>query len=140
MGQHTTRPDKFFGIEFLNKPKGRNCYYFFLEADRSTEPQAVTNRSQNPDKRTTEKKMKVYYHWRKAKGPKTDFDIKDFRVLWVTEKSAQRYEKMLALNEMLHDGGWPHFMFAYRDNLFGADNILDYEWRSGDGVLRSLIN
>ncbi len=96
-------------------------------------------KSQNPDKRTIEKKMKVYYHWRIAKGPKNDFGIKDFRVLWVTGRSAQRYKKMLALSEMLHPGGWPHFMFTYRDHLLDAKNILDYDWLSGDGSRRSLI-
>lgn len=132
-----TKPDKFFALENSKLPAPRNRFYFFLEADRSNMTQRATKR--DPDRRTILKKMQVYYHWRDQGGPKADFDIKAFRVLWLTAKSELRFRNMISHNKTIHDGGWPNFLFAYRDNLFGAPSFFDANWIDGRGETKTLL-
>jgi hypothetical protein len=40
-GAVTIEPDAFFGLEDARLPAGENRFYFFLEADQSTEAKAV---------------------------------------------------------------------------------------------------
>lgn len=78
-------PDGFFGIRDLRRPEGKNRFYFFFEADRSTMSHA-----------TFQKKLKGYkYLWLQKKSREL-YGIRTFRVLTLVEKKIDwQYEKGL---------------------------------------------
>ena len=63
----------------------------------------------------------------------------------MTDKSRQRYDKMLAMNETIHPNGWVQFMFAFRGDLLpeGVDldrDILQMPFVTGKGTPAALIS
>ena len=73
-------PDKIFGLQYLDKPEGKNRAYFFLEADRATMPVMRTDIRQTSFYR----KMVGYHETWKQGLHTTVYGIKNFRVLTVT--------------------------------------------------------
>ena len=157
----TIVPDQLFGLEFSNKPKGRNHHYFFLEADRSTMVQERIPGMRSEDFRSIKRKMLVYYGWRRDRLNESEWDIENFRVLFLTSESTQRYHNMIATNETVppHGGGWNQFLFAYKKDLFshlptfpskakaaevqtwarGFTPILHAPWTDGEGTNVSFL-
>jgi hypothetical protein len=126
--ERTICPDGFFGLVTAAKPDRRKRFYFFLEADRST----MTQQPANTDYRSIFEKFQVYYEWWRKGGQRDDFDIPDFRVLFVTGKSRERYYEMIGRNRAIHENGWPHFLFAYSRDLLSAPDILAAPWLDGE--------
>lgn len=77
------RPDGFFGLQFPDRPEGRNRAFFFLEADRSTMPR---------DRFVG--KLAAYWAWCSAGGPTAALGIRSFRILTLT-KSGERLASLL---------------------------------------------
>ena len=120
-------PDKIFGLQYLDKPEGKNRAYFFLEADRATMPIMRTDIRQTSFYRKT-----VGYHetWKQGLHTKV-YNIKNFRVLTVTS-SPQRVRTLIEANKQLADGqGSRMFLFSHEQALQAAGNPLALEWLSG---------
>lgn len=132
----TSKCDKFFGLRVQKNGRQRFRFYF-LEADEST----ITQRSQSKlDPRTIRKKMQVYYFYRAAKTHQEELRIPDFGVLWLTGKSEERFQNMMRHNRTIHDGGWPNFLFEFRDNILSAPDVLSAPWYNGQGKRRTLLS
>ena len=120
-------PDQLFGLQYLDKPEGRNIGYFFLEADRATMP------VMRHDLRQTSfyRKMVVYYAtWETGLHTKL-FNFKNFRVLTVTSSPA-RVGSLIEANKILAKGtGSRMFLFTDETSLKKAGNPLTLEWQSG---------
>lgn len=129
-GEKTTlgvAPDSIFGLQYLDKPEGRNRAYFFLEADRATMPIMRANVRQTSFFR----KMTAYHEtWRQ--GIHTSiYGMKNFRVLTVTS-SPERVENLIRANRGVNDGkGLKMFLFTDEAALQAAPNLLLLPWRNG---------
>lgn len=125
-------PDALFGLQYLDRPEGRNRAYFFLEADRATMPIVRANVRQTSFFR----KLTAYYEtWKQ--GIHTEvYGIQNFRVLTVTT-SPERVENLIRANRALNDGkGSKLFLFTDEAALRAAPDLLSLDWRNGhDGEL-----
>ena len=101
----TTVPDQLFGLEFSDRPRRKNRHYFFLEVDRSTMTQECIPGMKSEDFRSIKRKMRVYYGWRRDKFNKSEWDIDNFRVLFLTGESRQRCHNMIVNNETVPPQG-----------------------------------
>ena len=108
------RPDGFFGLRFPTLPEGRNCTFFFLEADRSTMP-----------RERFLAKLHAYQAWHAAGGHTAALGIKSFRVLTVT-KSVERMRGLLTA--AAEDG---HLAPRHAAYWFASDS-------AGEGALGAL--
>ncbi len=119
-------PDKIFGLEFQDRPEGKNRVYFFLEADRGTMP---VERS-NPKQTSFDKKLRVYHETYRRKLHTERFGIKNFRVLTVTT-SKERVATMVRVAGALQ-GLQGLFLFAEVDGL-ATGEVLAIPWINGRG-------
>jgi hypothetical protein len=120
-------PDKIFGLQYLDKPEGKNRAYFFLEADRATMPVMRTDIRQ-----TSFYRKMVGYHetWKQGLHTRV-YGIKNFRVLTVTS-SPQRVRNLIEANKQLTEGqGSRMFLFSDEKALQAAKDPLALEWLSG---------
>jgi len=120
-------PDKIFGLQYLDKPEGRNIGYFFLEADRATMPVMRSNLDQ-----TSFYRKLVAYHatWEREILIK-QYGFKNFRVLTVTS-SQSRVQNMIEANKTFTKGlGARIFLFTDEDTLKKEVNPLTLTWQSG---------
>lgn len=129
--EKTTIADAFFGLDF---PESNT--FFFLEADRGT---MVQGERPKPDWRSNYGKYQVYYSWFKAKGHLTDFDIDNFRVLFLTSRTEERVREAIANLRPIHPSGWGGWLFSWKEDLFSHDNILEAPWITGKGGQTTLI-
>ena len=131
----TTVPDQLFGLEFSDKRPPKNRHYFFLEADRSTMTQERILGMKSEDLRSIKRKMLVYYGYRRDRFNESEWGIDNFRVLFLTGKSEERFRHMIANNESVppDGGGWNQFHFAYKKDLFKHPDLLTAPWTDGEG-------
>ena len=103
-------PDAVFGIEYTDKPEGKNKAYFFVEIDRGTMP--ILRR----DIRQTSfaRKMHSYADTFERKLHTENFGIKNFRVLTVTT-SKERIETMMGAFESEIADVAPAGMFLFTE-------------------------
>ncbi len=134
-------PDKIFGIEFLDAPKGKGRFLVFLEADRATEPVIRTL-----TRRGIPKPKQLSSIYRKLLAYKAAFNDclerrygfeNGFRVLTVTTRPG-RVKSMVAATETLN-GGRRMFLFAAEEE-FLAGNPLTFECTNGHGEPRQLVD
>jgi hypothetical protein len=120
-------PDQMFGLQYLDKPEGRNIGYFFLEADRATMPVMRSNLRQTSFYR----KLVTYYAtWETGLHTKL-FNFKNFRVLTVTSSPA-RVANLIEANKTFAKGtGSRIFLFTDEASLKKAGNPLTLDWQSG---------
>ena len=97
------KPDGFFGLQFPDRPEGRNRAFFFLEADRST-----------MTRERYVQKLVNYGRWYQRGGHAEKLGIKRFRVLTVT-KSEERTRSLLEAATRCSeiDSALPMFWFCY---------------------------
>lgn len=133
--EDATRPDAMFGLHFLNDPEGKNKAYFFLEADRGTMRQ---KKGRNEDWRSIYKKYEVYYGFNRAKSVEPEFGIKNFRVLFLTDRTEERARNSIAAVEPIHPGGWNQWMFSWKGHVLGAPDVLSVPWITGKGESATL--
>ena len=120
-------PDAVFGLQYLDKPEGRNRAFFFLEADRSTMPVV------RPSSRQTSflRKLVAYYATDKQGMLSSLFNIRRFRVLTVTS-NAERVEHLIQATRSLNGGvGLKMFLYTDEPTLHSAPDILQLPWRNG---------
>ena len=132
-------PDAAFGLRFLERPKGRNESYFFVEADRATMPirRASLLRS------SFYKKMLGYHHgWKNGVFEKT-FSFRNARVLTVTT-SQERIDNMIEVGRQMDSRkrGLGMFLFGSQDilNLDDPEDIFRQIWFSGKGEKVSILD
>ena len=125
-------PDAVFGLQYLDKPEGRNRAFFFLEADRSTMPVV------RPSARQTSflRKLTAYYATDKQGLLADLFNIRRFRVLTVTS-NAERVNHLVQVTRSLNGGvGLKMFLYTDEPTLHSAPDLLQLDWRNGqDGEL-----
>lgn len=121
-------PDGMFGLQYLDKPEGRNTAYFFLEADRATMPIFRKGVRQ-----TSFFRKLVAYHETWKQGIHTSvYGIKNFRVLTVTT-SPERVENLVRANRAVNEGkGSRLFLFTDETALRTAPDLLALDWRNGE--------
>lgn len=131
-------PDKIFGLQYLDKPEGKNIGYFFLEADRATMPVMRASLRQTSFYR---KLLAYYATWETGLLAKIFNFEKSFRVLTVTSSSA-RVTNLIEANKALVKGvGSRIFLFTDEASLKKADNPLTMEWQSGrEGETMRLVD
>jgi len=116
-------PDAVFGIEYTDKPDGKNKAYFFVEIDRGTMP--ILRR----DIRQTSfaRKMHSYADTYERKLHVEHFGIKNFRVLTVTT-SEERIDTMIGAFESEVADVAPAGMFLFRSKTKQQTKII---WLNG---------
>lgn len=132
-------PDAAFGLRFLDRPKGKNESYFFVEADRATMPirRASLLRS------SFYKKMLGYHHgWKEGAFEKT-FSFRNARVLTVTT-SRERINNMIEVGREMDSRkrGLGMFLFASQEmlNLDKPEDVFRHVWLSGKGEKVSILD
>ena len=124
-------PDRVFGLQFASEPEGRNCSFFFLEADRGTMP--VARKGLGPT--SFRRKLLAYQEtWRQGLHRK-HLGIPNSRVLTVTT-SRERLAHLVEACQSL-SGSSSHFLFTEKER-FGGD-ILMQEWVNGRGETVRLL-
>jgi hypothetical protein len=132
-------PDAAFGLHFTEGPNS-GIAYFFVEADRSTEP---LERRSNPNISTYYKKKMIGYYesWRQQLF-QDNFGFKAARVLTIT-KSPERAVNMIQLNRTVdpRGNGFRMFLFAPKQifSLERPERVLEEVWRNGRGERVSII-
>lgn len=128
-------PDNFFGLEYRDRPEGKNRKYFFLETDRGTEPVRRSNLSQSSIRR----KFITYFETNRQGCHSRDFNIKHFRVLFVTT-TAERTGNFIETNKMFHRGiGSAIFLFTDIATVTSSENILTQSLCTGEGEHVTLL-
>lgn len=123
----TVTPDYFFGLEYTDLPKGKNKRYFFLEADRGTEPVRRKKRTQE----SLYRKMSGYMATRASGIHTALYNIKGFRVCFVTT-GKKRIETLLTWLDTLTNGkGYRDFLFTDEKTLADCDDVLQLPWTTG---------
>jgi len=121
-------PDRVFGLHYDGQPEGRQCAYFFLEADRGTMPVMRQGLEQTSFRR---KLLGYRETWRQGLH-RTHLGIPNFRVLTVTT-SEERVKHLVEASTSLAGGGSRLFLFADHGAL-GRGNILNQAWVNGRHV------
>jgi hypothetical protein len=120
-------PDQVFGLHYLDRPRGENKVYFFLEADRGTMPVVRSTLNQS----SILKKLLGYYETWQQELLLRRFGIDRFRVVTVTT-SFERMLSMVEANRQVNGGkGSGLFLFAARDHLERFQNLLAAPFASG---------
>lgn len=120
-------PDKFFALELLWRPEGRNRRHFLLEADRAKMPnerRTLTRQS------SIIKKIIVFGEAFKQELHKKRYHIASFRVLIATT-SRSRIKNMLSIvKALVEERGYRSDLFYFNDfeTLAQADNSLLTPW------------
>lgn len=142
-GEGSIEPDGMFGIE--HEATGKTSW-FFLEADRAT--MRVKPTRPRLDWSSLFKKMLQYWtSWQKRAGGQnltlTHFGLPDVRTLFVLSTEARgdiRLERCLDANRYFYGGkGTGLFLFAKRETLLEAPDILKAPLISGAGEKRTLV-
>lgn len=127
-GEHGITPDAIFGLQYLDRPEGRNRSFFFLEADRGTMPVKRRTLAQT----AIYKKLLLYHATAVQKLHTRRFGFKAFRVLTVTASpDRERVRSMVEAARTL-DGLQGTFLFGDEQSFLSGD-ALSHEWRSGRG-------
>ena len=127
----TITSDTMFGIRKNTTRTNGKTSYFFVEADRATEP----NFSLDVTKPTPYKKMLVYHKAFREAHHKTHFGIGNFRVLFVTStgySGKKRIGGFLKTNEKATKNGSRLFVFMTTENL-SPENIKNSRFQNGKG-------
>jgi len=134
----TITSDTMFGIRTITKGNKRKISYFFIEADRATEP----NFSLDVTKPTPFKKMLVYHSSFREGYHKTHFGMDNFRVLFVTStgySGEKRMEGFMKANEKATKTGSRLFVFLTADST-SAEIILTERFLNGKGEKVQLVD
>ena len=140
-GDTAIEPDALFGIE-----RGDKTSWFFLEADRGT--MSVIPERPRLDRSSIFKKMLQYWaSWEKDRAGKNltgaHFGLPDVRTLFVLATGARgrvRLERCLEANRHFYGGkGTGLFLFAKREELLEAPDVLRAELTAGTGKTRRLL-
>jgi Replication-relaxation len=130
-------PDKVFGIQDQSRPKGEDCLWFFLEADRGTmdiEP----GHKRAPWQHTMLGKYAGYQAAYQRGEHTTRYGFGNIRVLTVTDRTPVRLKNMMAAaRRATNDRNANLFLFADAENLLKHD-ALTFPWLNAQGEPRPL--
>ena len=125
-------PDRVFGLCFKGRPAGRDCVYFFLEADRGTMPVV----RQGLDQTSFRRKLLGYQEtWRQGLH-RRHLGIPNFRVLTVTTTEDRLAHLLEACRS--NPGSAGIFLFGHQRGI-ARGHLLNYEWVDRRGVRTSLF-
>lgn len=112
------RPDGFFGLQFADRPHGKNRAFFFFEADRST-----------MTRERYVQQLANYGRWYQRGGHTEELGIKRCRVVTVT-KSEERARTLLEAATRCSelDSALPMFWFASEARFAGSASVVDPVW------------
>jgi hypothetical protein len=129
----TVTPDWMFG---LAQAPPRRDKFFLLESDRATMPVFRSD----PRQTSIVRKLRAYLA---GGGPESVFGqqlgIDNFRVLFLTTTAARVATMTAALRALTDGSGSRQFLFARRQDLTVAGNVLDTCWISGRGEPTRLL-
>lgn len=120
----TTIPDHFFGLDFTDL---RQRFYFFCEADQNTMPVVRTNRKQT----SIVRKFEAYLAGHKSGYHARRYGIRNMRFLFVTTSQTRIDTMIAALRKLANDTDTSMFLFADRNSISTATNLLEVPWRTG---------
>jgi len=126
-------PDTIFGLQFLD---GRDLdqKFFFLEADRGTEPRRRTQREQKSiELPSISQKMERYRQIYRDGVHRSRFPIEHFRVLFVTSKNRPRVNNMVHTARTNIESLHGLFLFITEEELLG--DPLSAPWQTGRGEI-----
>lgn len=124
--EHAITPDAIFGLHYLDRPKGRNHSYFFLEANRGTMPVKRRTLAQAAIFR----KLLLYHATAVQKLHTRRFGFKTFRVLTVAASPDRvRITSMIGATQEL-DSLERIFLFADEGSVLSGD-ALSHQWLHG---------
>jgi hypothetical protein len=146
-------PDKVFGLEFSDRPAGKNRLFYFLEYDRATSAVTLSDAAEYAqfEKSSMYKKL-VGYSSTWAQGIHTKrFGMTSFQALIITESQARVPTIVTAFAHMQLRvfPAWTDvateridslrriFRFTFRDSV-DPDRLLHYAWVDGMGAPKSL--
>lgn len=129
VGKMTVTPDAIFGLEFTDRPAGKNRTFFFVEADRGTMPV----KREKMVLSSIWKKLRLYHAVYSAGVHTAQFSFKHFRVLFVsTSPDDKRVASMVDAAK-----GLPSlqglFLFAPEHVVVGGDPLAAGVWVNGRG-------
>lgn len=125
-------PDYVFGLEYLDRPEGRNKSFFFVEVDRATMPVVRRDVMQTSFLR----KMQSYGDTWNRKLAERRFGMKTFRVLTLTT-SSDRIETMIEAYRSELGERVPGGIFLFRPKYLGLDEFAG--WKNAAGKMVELI-
>jgi hypothetical protein len=116
-----------FGLQFLDRPAGKDIAYYFLEADRATMPVV----RQNLRRTSFFQKMLAYYETWRQQAHTTLFNFPRFRVLTLTT-SPERAWHIIKANHAFNDGnGSGLFLVTDAQTLKSHPDLLTLPLQSG---------
>lgn len=137
-GRRGMTPDTIFALRFMD---GRDLgdKYFFLEADRGTEPQRRRpQRTQRPiELPSIAQKVERYRQIYRDGVHRTRFPMEHFRVLFVTNKGRPRVENMIHTARSCIESHHGLFLFISEQELLESDPLAA-PWRTGKGKIAPL--
>lgn len=129
----TAVPDDVFAIDLTCR---RKRFYFFVEADRGTEP-VVRSKHRSS---SVVRKFEAYMYGLSSGLHRSRYNIGNLRILTVTT-SQQRIETMLAaLADVATDKDCSMFLFADFQQIRDADHVMSVPWLNGTGAAASLLD
>ncbi len=139
--RYNLKPDALFGLRFLEENPNYNKAYYFLEADRATQPivrYTFLKRS------FFAKKLFGYRHCKISGAFKKNFGFEHPRVLTVTTSQERINHMVEACRRMYEDGkasGMFLFTLASNFNVKNVENVLGSIWQTArDEKLVSLLD
>ena len=120
------KPDKVFGLHFLDRPEGENTMYFFLEADRGTETPVGANL-----KRSYFGKMLVYARTHLDGFHTERFGIPNFRMLTFTTKQTRVNYLLTHVQKMKKEEAKRVLWLVDKQTFDQAEDLLELPWVNG---------
>ena len=146
-------PDKIFGLEFADRPEGKNRRFYFLEYDRATSAVSLSDASDYGqfEKSSIYKKLVGYSStWLQGIHTKR-FGMTSFQALFITESEA-RVRTMVTAFALIQLRVFPAWADVVSDRLeqlrrifrisfrtsVDPNRLLNYAWVDGMGAPKSL--
>ena len=126
-------PDYVFGLEYQDRPEGKNKAFFFVEIDRATMPVVRRDIMQTSFLR----KMQSYEDTWNRKLAERRFGMNRFRVLTLTT-SDDRIATMIAAYRQELGGRVPGGIFLFRPKHLELDKNVT--WKNAAGKMVELIS
>ena len=129
-------PDRLFGLQFLDRPKGKDTRYFAVEYDRGSMPVTRSNFHQSSSLR----KFVGYAATHRQQLHRKHLGVEYFYVLNVTT-SAERVDNLIATYQAKAFPQPSSFLFTpkiQKPTIGGFEDVFAMKWRNGAGKTVSL--
>ena len=129
-------PDRLFGLQFLDRPKGKDTRYFAVEYDRGSMPVTRSNLHQSSYLR----KFVGYASTYRQQLHRKHLGVEFFYVLNVTT-SIERVDNLIETYQaeaLLHPSSFLFTPKLRKPSIDGFEDVLAMTWRNGAGNIVSL--